>query len=387
MSTFALALLAFHLDPHHGTRHAAIVNASVLVAKLISRLPASAIADRSDRRKVIVGAQAASCGLLLTVVLLDLAGMLDVVGLSVLAGLAGIASSFSLSAEQSALRSVVPTELVTEAVSQIQARHFAAGLLGAPLGGLFFGLHRWLPFLLDGLSFGLAAVCVLLLRADLKAISCRDIGATMRQDIVVVARFLLDHTTLRALVAGAAFLEFADALTQLVVVLKLAQAGVSPALIGMVGAGVGLGGLLGAMVAGRVAALIPTGRLQMLTQLWCSVLLIPISLTNNPYVVAALFVAFMVIVPCSNTAVGGYVMTMTPPHMQGRASGLLAVISNSLGPAGTATGGYVMGEYGAARAVWCGSVAFFLGIAPMAACRELWAVGTSKDWAPDTTEV
>jgi hypothetical protein len=68
-------------------------------------------------------------------------------------------------AQRSALRHVVAFEQLPAAVVRIQAREYAALLLGKPLGGVLFAFGRMVPFVFDALSYAASSVSLLLMRA------------------------------------------------------------------------------------------------------------------------------------------------------------------------------------------------------------------------------
>ena len=89
--------------------------------------------------------------------------------LLVVATLTGIGSGLFSPAEASAVRAVVPTEDLPTALSQNQARQHVASLVGGPLGGLLYGVARWLPFLADAVTFAFSFLMLGRIRADLSA--------------------------------------------------------------------------------------------------------------------------------------------------------------------------------------------------------------------------
>ena len=87
----------------------------------------------------------------------------------VVALLTGVATGVSGPSEMSAVRSVVPPEQLSTALSQSQARQHVGALLGGPLGGILYGVTRWLPFAFDAVSFAAYWLLAGRLRTDLSA--------------------------------------------------------------------------------------------------------------------------------------------------------------------------------------------------------------------------
>jgi len=70
--------------------------------------------------------------------------------------------------ERGAMRQLVPTEQLGEAVARNESRFFGAMLAGPPLGGLLFGIGRALPFLVDAVSYAASTIGLLLIRSELQ---------------------------------------------------------------------------------------------------------------------------------------------------------------------------------------------------------------------------
>ena len=69
-----------------------------------------------------------------------------------------------------AVRQLIEPDLLGEAVARNEARMFGAMLVGPPLGGLLFGLGRAIPFLADSISYAASVISKLLIKAD-----CQDV--------------------------------------------------------------------------------------------------------------------------------------------------------------------------------------------------------------------
>ena len=61
-------------------------------------------------------------------------------------------------AERGAVRRLVPSDQLGEAVARNESRTFGAMLAGPPLGGLLFGIGRVVPFLVDACSYAASAL-------------------------------------------------------------------------------------------------------------------------------------------------------------------------------------------------------------------------------------
>ena len=167
VSMFAFPLVTYALTG--SALWAAVVDAAFLIGLCGAVLPAGVLADRVDRRLLMRTASGAGALLYGSLAVAGFAGTLTIPHLMVVALLTGVATGISGPSEMSAVRSVVPPEQLSTALSQSQARQHVGALLGGPLGGILYGVTRWLPFAFDAVSFAAYWLLAGRLRTDLSA--------------------------------------------------------------------------------------------------------------------------------------------------------------------------------------------------------------------------
>ncbi|MGW4888176.1 MFS transporter [Streptomyces murinus] len=324
-----LALPLLVLQQTGSPTRAGVVGTAGLVTTLVCRLPAGVLADRFDRRRLMIVCDALRIAVyaLLGWAVLTGAAHLPVILAVVIAGAA--ATAVFSTAEHASVRSLVRPDQLASAVARNEARTYGVSLAGPPLGGLLFGLGRFLPFLGNALSFlvSLAAVCWIRrpLHEPRKEVAA-PIGASTAEGL----RFLLGHPFLRALPAIAAPLNMAFTGMIFAMTLALRRAGVAPVLVGLAGAIFALGGLLGAFAA---PALQRRLRLPVLITLlcWATAALMAVSTLLSGSVLAAVPLAAAVFLgPTANATLFAHQAAVTPDHLQGR------VVSGVLLAAGSA---------------------------------------------------
>lgn len=137
---------------------------------LLFSLPAGALIDRWDRKRVMI---LCDLGRAITVLSVPLALWLDVltVGqLYVAAFVEGSLFVFFNIAEVAALPRVVPTHQLPQAAAQNEAAFSAAHIAGPFLGtALYQGLGRAAPFLADAISYLVSCATLLLIRTEFRA--------------------------------------------------------------------------------------------------------------------------------------------------------------------------------------------------------------------------
>src|SRR4029079_14519853 len=134
----------------------ALLEAAGLLGICAMLLPGGILADRYDRRALMLMASATGCLLYGSLAVAGWLGALTVPHLAVVALLTGVAQGVFQPAQIAALRGVVRDEDLATAYSQNQARQHIASLLGGPLGGLLYSVRAWVPFLFDAVTYAVS---------------------------------------------------------------------------------------------------------------------------------------------------------------------------------------------------------------------------------------
>jgi MFS family permease len=103
-------------------------------------LPAGQVADRADRRRILLGCHAAMASLSLALMLVARSGSHDVGPIYAVLALVGVARAFLGPANQSMLPSLVPVEVFGNAVAWASSLWQSGTVVGPMLGGLVYGL-------------------------------------------------------------------------------------------------------------------------------------------------------------------------------------------------------------------------------------------------------
>jgi predicted MFS family arabinose efflux permease len=301
---------------------------------LLLSLPAGALIDRLDRKHVMVVADLGACLALLSIPVAVWMGQLSLAQIIVVAFLEGGFLVFFSIAETGALRSVVPAEQLSDAVAANDARAYAAYVAGNPLGGVLFGVSRALPFLVDAVSYLVSLVLVLATRKNFQETRTRP-TQRLRVEVAEGARWLWAQPFLRAallLVAGSNFV-FAGVTLAAIVVAH--EQGASPALIGIMLAAGGVGGVLGALVSPWLRRRI-SPRTVVAGFNWVDLaVILALVVAPHPLVIGALLGALSFFGPTWNAVVDGYRISIIPDSLIGRAQSfdsLVAFGTASLGP-------------------------------------------------------
>jgi MFS family permease len=321
--TSLLAIPLLVLSITGSPAQAGVVGTLSAVVRGVARLPGGALADRWNRRRVMLVSD------VVRLVLFALLGAAVVTGhlsmpliFAVVCGEAVFDVLFS-PAEIAAVAQLVPAQQLPDAFARNEARSYGASMLGPPLGGLLYGIGRVAPFLFDAFSFLVSFVAVAAIRRPVQ--SERDTAPvqSVASDIVEGVRHVLRSPFLRAVLLVATPVNFGVTGALFTVTVGLRQHGVSATVIGLAQGAIAVGGLLGAMVAGRlqrrasVRALVIWIDAVLLGCVSLAGLLLPHLLLVVP-LAAGLFLS-----PAINAALFGRLAATTPDHLQARVTSVI----------------------------------------------------------------
>src|SRR5579859_6800026 len=314
---------------------AGIAGFAPMLGYLLFPLPAGGLADRLDRKRMMIGCDVIRLLAVGSIAVAGWAAHITYVQVLVAGFAEGAASVFFGVAQRAALPMLVHPSKRSVAVSQNEARQNAAQLAGPALGGGLFGLSRAAPFAADALSYLASLVTLPFIKAAMQA----SVPAGLPDGLPAGARA---PRRLRAeLVEGLAFTWrqpflrysafFAAAVNILLQVLTLGlivlarRDGASAAQIGLIVACMGAGGLAGAFAAPWVQRKIPAG-ITITGCMWTwAVLLALIVLVRVPLWLCPLVAVIGLVGPWWNVSVQTYRMQITPnaarPDQQRRPAG------------------------------------------------------------------
>ncbi|HET9255439.1 MAG TPA: MFS transporter [Pseudonocardiaceae bacterium] len=321
-----------------------VVLGTIAAAQLLAGLPAGALADRWDRKKIMLSCEALQVVAAASLVAALAAGMAEpphliiMAHLIVVAAVMGICAALFRPAEDACLPRVVPAEQLPTAVALNAARASLAQLAGTAAGGFLFALARFVPFLADALAHTLACSLLMFLRVPPRENApapVQHLGRDIRDGLRWVWR--RRHIRVAALSAVALNLFF-SAFYLIVIVLAQGR-GVPPGQIGVMAAMLGVGGLLGALAASRLTRLV-SPYTSIIVVFWGLAALTPVAaVLYSGYLLGILFAAMAILPATANTTIITGALLLTPDELRGRLSSVLTLLSGSAAVLGPVLGG------------------------------------------------
>ncbi|MER5944933.1 MFS transporter [Streptomyces sp. NPDC001904] len=334
---------------------AGVVAAAGTLPHLVAQLPAGALVDRWDRRRILLVSEIVAGLVLATVPVAVWSGAVTVAHLAAVAFAQGLCFVFFGLAEHAALPHIVPAEQLPTAVAHNEARGRGAALAGRPLGGALFGLGPAVPFLADVVSYAVASAGLLFLRGELRGRSSapsRSGKSASRvpgwRSTTEGLRWIWRHPLIRAAVLLVAVSNMVFQALGLVIVVLAREEGASAADIGVMLGVYSGGGLLGALAAARLHRYF-SPRSVILGVHWIWAGLLPLFLfTAHPLVIGAIGAATAFVGPLWNVVIGSYTTILVPDELRGRVGSAAMTLSWGVMPVASLGAGRLLTHVGAA---------------------------------------
>lgn len=342
---FHASLIAFPLLVLAITGSAAasgLVLAVDAAAQLVAGLPAGALVDRWDRRKIMLGCEAAQVVALGSLVTALWWGAASVSHLVAVAAVLGVCRALFEPAEDACLPGLVPDEQLSTAVAMNAARSSLGQMSGTALGGFLFAIGRWVPFLVDTLTHALAFVGLLFLRVPVRAAATPRPMSRLGAEIAAGLRWVWGRAEIRLTALCAIALNLFFNAFYLVVIVLAQGRGVPAGEIGVMAAMLGVGGVAGALLAPYLLRLL-TPYLSIIGVFWVLTALTPLAaLIHSGYLLGALFAGMALLAPTANTTINTHQLLLTPDELRGRLSGVMNVVTGTAAAIGPALGGVLV---------------------------------------------
>ncbi len=335
-----------------------LLTAADTAAFLLIGLPAGAWVDRMRRRPLMIGADVGRAVLLASVPVAWWFGVLTLLQL-ILVGLAvGVLTVFFDVAYQSYLPALVEKAQLIEGNSKLQASQSVAMVSGPALAGWLtqaFGAANAMG--LDALSYVWSVLTLSRIRTVEPAIE-RVPDRNLRREIAEGLRFVFGNRSLVGIVGCTGISNFGTGITGAVSVLVLTrELGASAGVAGTVLTAGGVGGVAGALTAGRVARRFGQARTIWLSVLVTSPFFVLLPLAGHGWLLTLFALGeliFMYGAVVYNIAQVSFRQAICPARLQGRMNASIRFLVWGTIPIGGLVGGVLGQAIGIHAALWVG---------------------------------
>ncbi len=310
-------------------------------AALLAGLPAGALVDRWNRKKIMLSCEAAQALATASLVVALLWGVASVAHIMVVAVVIGVCAALFEPAEEACLPNLMPAEQLSTAVAMNSARGYLGQLSGTAAGGFLFAVGRFAPFAVNVLTHTIAFFFLIFLRMPQRKVRPEPVGHLGRE-MAAGLRWMWRQRPVRVIGLFAVVLNgFFTA--YFIVIIVVAQAnGVSSGEIGIMAAMFGVGGILGALAAPYLHRMV-SPYLSIIAVFWALTALAPLAIfIRDGYLMGALFGGMAFLAPTANTTIETYQLLLTPDELRGRMNAAMGVVTGVAGVVGPALGGLLM---------------------------------------------
>lgn len=352
---------------------------------LLFALTAGALADRFDRRRLMIGANVARAAFLAVLTAATVAGVGSIWLLYVAAVLVGTAETVYDTSSQSILPQLVGRDALSRANGRLYAAELTANqFIGPPLGGFLVAAGIGLAFGAPAVLWVVAIALLLLLRGGFRAE--RTGTTTIRADIAEGLRFLWSSTLLRVLAFMVGGFNFATNAMFTVFVLYAVGAnsamGLDDPAYGALLTASALGSVLGTFLAEGAERLLGRSRALTVSILGSVLTVATPAFTASPWIIGAAFFIGGVMVSVWNVITVSLRQRVTPHHLLGRLNSAYRLLAWGTIPLGAAAGGIVAQVFGLQTV--------FLGAGVVVVCLltgMIWVTDRRMDAAESAVEV
>jgi len=317
---------------------------------LFLSLPAGALADRWNRKWIMLVCDSVRAICLASIPIAAFTGSLSMLQLCLVSLLEGTCFVFFNVAEVACLPRVLAKEQLTAAASLHETTDNISYTLGPFLGGILFGIGRSLPFLFDAVSYSISVVSLFFIKKDFQEQRTeprRKVWAEIHEGLL----WLWRHPVLR-FVAFLSFMGmFMDFGTVLLVIVIATKLHAEASAIGLIYAIAGVGGIVGALLASPMQKYFRFGQLMSGTY-WLWSLLIPLYLFASNTLVLGLITALTFTLGSVYTvAQFSFRLSLIPDALQGRVTSVFRLVAFLGPPLGSMITGTLLQTLGIAPTV------------------------------------
>ena len=160
MLAFPLLVLAIT----HSPAQAGLIAALRGLPYALFILPAGALVDRWDRKRVMILCDTGRALALGSIPVAIVLGHLTIIQLAIVSLVEGTLFTFFGLAETACLPQVVTREQLPGAAAQNMVLDSVSGMIGPSFGGILYGIGRAIPFLTDAISYGVSVLSLFFIK-------------------------------------------------------------------------------------------------------------------------------------------------------------------------------------------------------------------------------
>jgi len=345
---YPLLILALTQSPAAAGFSAAIR----FVPYLVFSLPAGALVDRWDRKRVMIVCDIGRALAVITIPIALLFGALTIAQIYVVAFIEGSLFVFFNIAEVAALPRVVEIRKLPDATAQNQAAFGVAGIAGPSIGTfLYQAIGRGFPFVFNALSYIVSAISLACIRKSFRA-QPSAAPRHLAHEIIEGLRWLWERRVVRHMALLTGGLNLINASVPLILIVRAKDMGADATHIGIIFSIGAVGAVIGAMIGGRIQKRFEFGPI-IITIVWLQALLFPLyAFVPRFWMLGVISSLIYFMSPVYNVVQFSYRLSLIPDALQGRVNSTFRLVAFGFMPIGAALSGLLIEHFGTAWAVF-----------------------------------
>ena len=313
---------------------------------LIFSLPAGALIDRWNRKRVMILCDLGRALVISTIPLALWFDVLTIWQLCVVALIEGSLFVFFNIAEVAALPRLVPVEQLPQATAQNEVSFSVAYIVAPSIGtALYQALGKAAPFVADVLSFLVSAATLAKITTPFHAervAAPRD----LRTEIAEGLRWLWANRLIRIMALLTGGLNFVYAALPLILIVIAKNSGATNFETGLIFSIAGFGGVAGSLIGGRLQRRFSFGQV-IVAVMWANVVLLPLYLLSSHVIwLGAIYALIAMTGPIYNVVQFSYRLSLIPDALQGRVNSTFRLLAFGLNPLGAIAAGFILERTG-----------------------------------------
>ena len=330
-------------------------------------LPAGAMADRLDKRKLMIWTQSVLALFALVLAVLYWVHVLTIYHVLVISCLSGFAATLNGPIAQSLVPDLVGRKNVLNAIALNNAMFNSARIIGPAVAGLLLGTIG------PGGCFGINSVSFLAIIGALWLIRLppsapRRAEESVWQQIMTGLRFVKGHAAIRTLVImTAVFSSFGMMYLPLMPVFARDVYHTGAREYGLMMTCVGIGAVVGGLTLATVSKTRHKGAILIVGTLGLGLLSVALSFVRSIHLALPLVALIGFCQTSITSLMNTLIQTTAPEHIRGRALSVYMLAFNGMFPIGSLLGGTIAQRFGAPAATLVGGCAVLVSIAAVSA--------------------
>jgi MFS family permease len=343
VSQLAFPLLVLAIT--HSPAQAGLIAALRGLPYALFILPAGAMVDRWNRKRVMILCDAGRAIALGSIPVALLLGQLTILQLSIVSLVEGTLFTFFSLAETACLPQVVSKEQLTGAAAQNSIIDSVSGMIGPSFGGILYGIGRAVPFLTDAISYVASVLSIFFVRAQFQ--EKRDAEPLhLWAEIGEGLSWLWRHPVMRFMALLTSGLILPVSGYGLIIIVLAQRQHAASFEIGLILAAGGIGSIVGAVVVGPLRRRFSFGKIMIgATWLWALTWLF-FAIAPNPLMLGIATALSFIVVPIYMSVQFGYRLAIIPDHLQGRVNSVFRLVAFGSEPIGLAITGLLIQAIG-----------------------------------------